>query len=76
MVFKLLGPERDYTVDKQINGGKGCLRFLDSMQIQDGDQVGIYLQTDNTLIIPTKGDTTTTKMSSASSGEVSCGFTK
>ena len=68
VVFKLLVPERDYTVDKQINGGKGCLRFLDSMQIQDGDQVGIYLQTDNPLIIPTKGDTTTKKMSSASSG--------
>jgi hypothetical protein len=58
VVFKLLVPERDYTIDKQINGGKGCLRFLDSVQVQDDDNIGIYLATSDTTIIPIKGDTT------------------
>ena len=63
VVLKLLVRERDYTIDKQINGGQGCLRFLDSLQVQDADNIGIYMVTSDPSIIPTKGDTSHTTTS-------------
>ncbi|MGB7567996.1 MAG: cell surface protein SprA [Chitinivibrionales bacterium] len=64
VVLKLLVRERDYTIDKQINGGLGCIRFLDSLQVQDADNIGIYMVTSDPSIIPTKGDTSHTTTSS------------
>ena len=65
LMFKLLREDKEYSIDKQINGGNGCLRFLDSISVQDEDYIGIYLRTTDSTIVPNKGDTTTSAVDSS-----------
>jgi hypothetical protein len=57
VMFKLLTQEKEYTIDKQVNGGVGCIRFLDSLAVQDDDVIGIFLRTADSSVVANKGDT-------------------
>ena len=46
-VYRLLVPDREYVIDNKI---KGCIRILDSITIQDQDELAIFMPADGSRI--------------------------